>query len=127
MTTFDRREAAIEAAFANHQGLLFQARVAGLREFASRAASELGKSPDESARYIDDLLATFIRDGQVSFIVAGVRADFERVGRMMNERSLMARYDEAIEKAASDILGVGSTAGGSFEPRGTNARSRTVI
>ena len=105
MTTFDRREEAIEAVFAHRQDALFQAQATGLREFAAWAASQLGKSPDEAGRYVNDLLAMFIRDGQVTAIVSSVRDEFERAGRVTSGRSLMARYDEAVETATTKAFG----------------------
>jgi hypothetical protein len=104
MTMFDQREAAIEAAFALHQDALFEARAAGLRDFASWAASELGKSPGEATIYIDELLTGYMQNGSVSAIVAKLHDELASAGRQTNARNLRARYDEAVDEATTAAL-----------------------
>jgi hypothetical protein len=103
MTTFDKREASFEAAFAHDEELRFRALARRDRGVGLWAAEKLGKSGAAAADYAAALVAADVAQGGEDPIIARLSADFEGAGLSVSSSDIRSKMTEFLAKAVADL------------------------
>jgi hypothetical protein len=100
MTTFDDRENAFENMFAHDAELHFRAEARAVKILAHWAAKMLGKSPEESAAYVPEVIAHDFRAQGHDAVLHKLVSD---LGHAVGESTVRARFAEALREAKEQL------------------------
>jgi hypothetical protein len=107
MTTFDRREAAFEAKFAQDEELRFKAIARRNRLLAQWAAEKLGLAGAQAGAYVKDLIAAEFGPGGEDDVFRKIRQDFDAKGVVQTDHQIRRTMDELLTRAIEQIKTIG--------------------
>lgn len=99
MTTFDKREAAIEAVFVHDQEKLFLAKAHRNKDLAAWAARVMDKPTDEAKAYRDLILSLTVCGDADEAILDRIRRDLHAAGHPLEPAQLRAEMDRLMHQA----------------------------
>ncbi|WP_108257806.1 DUF1476 domain-containing protein [Mangrovicoccus ximenensis] len=100
MTTFDQREMAFEAMFVRSEEMTFKAIARRDRALARWAGSLLGKTGDELADYVVEVVRADIDDPRHLAVLIKIRED---LGDLTTEEQIKEKMVEFFAQAKADI------------------------
>jgi hypothetical protein len=103
MTTFDEREKAYEAKFAQDQELRFKANARRDRRFGAWAAAQLGLSGAAAEDYAIRVVRADLAHPGDSAIIQAVLSDLKAKGIASDESKLKVKLVALMEEAVSEI------------------------
>ncbi|MFZ1107525.1 MAG: DUF1476 domain-containing protein [Rhodomicrobium sp.] len=103
MTTFDEREHAYEAKFAQDQDLHFKAKSRRDRRFGAWAAAQLGLSGPAAEDYAKKVVRADLAHPGDSAIIEAVLGDLKAKGVATDERKLKLKLIGLMEEAVAEI------------------------
>jgi hypothetical protein len=103
MTTFDKREEAFEAKFAQDQELRFKAVARRNKLLGAWAAGLMGKTGAEAGAYAATLIMPDLLGAGTDKVVLKVVADLKAEGIERSPQDILAKMSELLAKAIADI------------------------
>lgn len=103
MTTFDEREHAYEAKFAQDEELRFKAKARRDRRFGAWVAVQLGLTGAAAEDYAKEVVRADLAHPGDSAIIGAVLADLKLKGIATDERKLKLKLLDLMEEALAEI------------------------
>ena len=103
MTTFDQRKDAFENKFAHDEELRFKATARRNRKLGIWAAGLLGKSGDDAAAYVSEVVAADFEEAGDEDVLRKVKNDFALAEVTLAETEIRRVMSELLIKAAEEI------------------------
>jgi hypothetical protein len=103
MTSFDRREEAMEAVFAHGEELKFQALARRNRLLGLWAAGKLGKEGELAQVYASSIVAEDLTEPGDEDVLRKLQADFGAAGIAMRPEEIRAKMTELLAVAAQQV------------------------
>lgn len=103
MTTFDKRKDAFETKFAHDAELRFKAEARRNKLLGQWAAGLLGKSGDDAAAYVRDLIAADLEKAGDQDVFDKLRADFDAAGVAQSDHQIRRTMDEMMQTAMEQV------------------------
>lgn len=103
MSTFKDREEAFENLYAHDQEQIFRARARRNMSLAAWAAQQMGRSSEETASYVNEIVAVDLLEGKDEPILQRIQKDLETSGHPAGETELKARMGLLMDEALRDI------------------------
>lgn len=101
MTTFDDRERAFETKFAHDSEMLFRAEVRRNKLVGLWAAELLGKTGDEAAAYVQQVVQSDLHEPGIEDVVRKVAAD---LGDRSSPEAVRAKMVELLPVAKAQLM-----------------------
>ena len=101
MSTFDDREHAFEAKFAHDAEMQFKAEARRNKLVALWAAGLMGKSEDETAAYVAEVIAADFEEAGIEDVVRKVAGD---LGSKSSAEEVRAKMGELLPVAKSQLM-----------------------
>ena len=101
MTTFDDREHAFEAKFAHDAEMQFKAEARRNKLLALWAAGLMGKTEDEAAAYVAEVIASDFEEAGIEDVVRKVAGD---LGSKSSADAVRAKMAELLPVAKSQLM-----------------------
>lgn len=106
MTSFDEREKAYEAKFAQDEALRFKVEARRDKLLGLWLAGEMGKSTEEAEAYAKEVVISDLKEAGDEDVIAKVLADIEAAGLNITREDIVNKLAEYLVIAA-DQLNVG--------------------
>ncbi len=103
MSTFDDREKAFENKFAHDQELKFKSEARRNRLLGEWAAAKLGKSGDDVAAYVKEVVRADFEEAGDEDVFRKVKADFEAAGVAVSDQELRTQMTTLLAQAVNEI------------------------
>ena len=103
MSSMKKREEEFEARFAHDAELKFKIQSRTAIHFARWAAGEMGKTEEETAKYVDEILDLSISKGCFDAIRSKVLEDFKEHGVDVSEHRVEVKLSE-LHKSAEEFV-----------------------
>jgi len=103
MSTFDKREDTFEKSFVHEEELHFRAEARRNKLLALWAAAKLGKTPEQTQAYADELVAAETAAHASEIVLARVLKDFAAAKVEQSEHQVRKVMDELLATATAEI------------------------
>jgi hypothetical protein len=103
MSTFDKREETFEKTFVHEEELQFRAEARRNKLLGLWAAEKLGKTPEQSRIYANELVSAETAANASQIVLERVLKDFQAAGVDQSEHQVRRRMDELLATATAEI------------------------
>ena len=103
MAGFDERKNASETKHVLEAAQLFKAEARRNKKLALWIASLLGKSEEEAAKYVTEVIVADMAEAGDDDVFRKVRADLDAAGTELSDTALRDKMDELMAAATSEI------------------------
>lgn len=103
MTSFDEREKAYEAKFAQDEALRFKVEARRDKLLGLWLAGEMGKSTEEAEAYAKEVVISDLKEAGDEDVIAKVLADIEAAGLNITREDIVNKLSEYMVTAAEQL------------------------
>jgi hypothetical protein len=103
VTTFDKRQDALEAKFARDQELRFKAEARRNKLLGLWAAEKLGKTGDAAQEYAREVIAADFEEHGDEDVFRKIRGDFDAAGVAQSDHQIRRTMEELMATAVDQI------------------------